>query len=193
MGNIARCLKPLLLLGCLALVMPAMSAAAPKPPIPPAQDSVTGAGINNVCGPLEIDFRSNPIGGNPAGEVRCPPGGTFLTGRVICLNVQGNVALVTSEAGSFDPTSWLLTRVTDNGATGDKVEMQTQQDPDCGGTPRSPSSILGSPATSSWWTPPLPTSKDQCKDGGWRNFPGFKNQGTCVSFVATVGTNHPAG
>jgi hypothetical protein len=40
--------------------------------------------------------------------------------------------------------------------------------------------------------PTLPTSKDQCKNGGWRNFPGFKNQGDCVSFVATGGKNPPA-
>jgi hypothetical protein len=32
--------------------------------------------------------------------------------------------------------------------------------------------------------PALPTSKDQCKNGGWRGFQGFKNQGECVSFVA---------
>lgn len=38
---------------------------------------------------------------------------------------------------------------------------------------------------------PLPTSKDQCKDGGWQNYDGFKNQGDCVSFVATDGTNPP--
>jgi DNA-binding beta-propeller fold protein YncE len=37
--------------------------------------------------------------------------------------------------------------------------------------------------------PPVPTSKDQCKDGGWRNFPQFKNQGDCVSHVATNGNN----
>jgi hypothetical protein len=42
-------------------------------------------------------------------------------------------------------------------------------------------------------SPSLPTSKDQCKNGGWRNFPGFKNQGDCVSFVATGGKNQPAG
>jgi DNA-binding beta-propeller fold protein YncE len=30
-----------------------------------------------------------------------------------------------------------------------------------------------------------PTSKEQCKNGGWRNFPQFKNQGDCVSFVQT--------
>ena len=36
-----------------------------------------------------------------------------------------------------------------------------------------------------------PTSKDQCKDGGYQKFnnPSFKNQGDCVSFVATHGRN----
>jgi hypothetical protein len=38
---------------------------------------------------------------------------------------------------------------------------------------------------------PMPTSKDQCKNGGWKNFLGFKNQGDCVSFVATGGKNQP--
>jgi len=34
-----------------------------------------------------------------------------------------------------------------------------------------------------------PTSKDQCKNGGWQTFdnPTFNNQGDCVSFVATGG------
>jgi hypothetical protein len=46
-------------------------------------------------------------------------------------------------------------------------------------------------------TPPppvVPTSKDQCKNGGYKNYPalGFKNQGDCVSFVATGGRNGPA-
>ena len=30
---------------------------------------------------------------------------------------------------------------------------------------------------------PKPTSKAQCKNGGWRNFPQFKNQGQCIAFV----------
>ena len=40
-----------------------------------------------------------------------------------------------------------------------------------------------------------PTSKAQCKQGGWQSFvnPGaFKNQGDCVSYVATHGKNQPA-
>jgi YVTN family beta-propeller protein len=29
----------------------------------------------------------------------------------------------------------------------------------------------------------VPTSKDQCKNGGWGAFPAFANQGQCVAFV----------
>lgn len=43
----------------------------------------------------------------------------------------------------------------------------------------------------------LPKTKDECKNNGWRNFKDgsatFKNQGDCVSFVATGGKNLPAG
>jgi hypothetical protein len=47
--------------------------------------------------------------------------------------------------------------------------------------------------------PKLPTSKDQCKKGGWQDFKDaegerlFKNQGDCVSYVATGGKNPPSG
>lgn len=40
----------------------------------------------------------------------------------------------------------------------------------------------------------VPTNKDQCKDNGWKSFgTTFKNQGDCVSFVATHGKNQPSG
>jgi hypothetical protein len=39
---------------------------------------------------------------------------------------------------------------------------------------------------------PRPAAKDQCKHGGWRSFGVFKNQGDCVSFVATGAKNPPA-
>lgn len=39
---------------------------------------------------------------------------------------------------------------------------------------------------------PLPTSKSQCKKGGWKDYGDtFKNQGDCESFVATGGKNEP--
>ena len=40
--------------------------------------------------------------------------------------------------------------------------------------------------------PSLPTTKEQCFNGGWQTYKVFKNQGDCVSFVATKGKNLPA-
>lgn len=40
--------------------------------------------------------------------------------------------------------------------------------------------------------PSRPTTKEQCKDGGWQQYGVFANQGDCVSFVATEGRNEPA-
>jgi hypothetical protein len=42
--------------------------------------------------------------------------------------------------------------------------------------------------------PPPPISKGQCDHGGWKSFGStFKNQGDCVSNVATGGKNPPSG
>jgi len=40
-------------------------------------------------------------------------------------------------------------------------------------------------------TPLGPTSTSDCKQGGWQSLGIFKNQGDCVSFVATGGKNQP--
>lgn len=42
--------------------------------------------------------------------------------------------------------------------------------------------------------PTEPTTVDQCKHDGWRDYGDmFKNQGDCVSFVVTDGRNAPDG
>jgi hypothetical protein len=41
--------------------------------------------------------------------------------------------------------------------------------------------------------PELPTSSDQCRNDGYSTYGVFKNQGDCLSFVATLGKNLPAG
>jgi hypothetical protein len=41
--------------------------------------------------------------------------------------------------------------------------------------------------------PPLPTTLAQCMKGGWSSYGMFKNEGDCVSFVATRGKNLPDG
>jgi hypothetical protein len=49
--------------------------------------------------------------------------------------------------------------------------------------------------TSSLAAPTLivPTTKRQCKRGGWRDYPQFKNQGRCVRFVVTGKGTPPSG
>lgn len=39
----------------------------------------------------------------------------------------------------------------------------------------------------------LPSSVDQCKKDGWKAYSMFKNQGDCVSYVASKGKNQPSG
>lgn len=47
--------------------------------------------------------------------------------------------------------------------------------------------------TVAFTSPPVPTSADQCKNGGWKSYGIFKNQGDCVSFVTTHGKNPASG
>jgi hypothetical protein len=160
------------------LSMASVSVAAPKPPPQPLQDTVTGTGTSGFCGgAFRVDVRSGPSGENPTGELAC---GTFFSGPVTCLSVSGNVALLTTQTSQFGAVA---VRITDNGPSADRVEAL----PGIGcPTP------LGSYADMSFTgdivvvdappAPPTPTSKEQCKNGGWAQF-GFKNQGQCVAFV----------
>jgi hypothetical protein len=38
---------------------------------------------------------------------------------------------------------------------------------------------------------PRPETRDDCKKGGWERYGIFRNQGDCVSWVATHGKNEP--
>ena len=38
---------------------------------------------------------------------------------------------------------------------------------------------------------PRPETPDDCKKGGWQRYGIFRNQGDCVSWVATQGKNEP--
>jgi hypothetical protein len=154
----------------------------------PAQDSVTGSGTSSSCGgagQIEVDARSGPNGENPSGFVTC---GTLFSGQVSCLAVSGNVALLNVQSAVFGAVA---VRITDAGATGDTFEAFPVP-----GCPVAAGSYLDFPFSGNLVVvdaPRLPTSKEQCKNGGWRSFGVFRNQGDCVSFVATGGKNPPAG
>jgi hypothetical protein len=188
---------------CLLATVVALGAMLALPNVAGAQvptgDSVVGSGTIRES-LININVSSGPSGENPRGEASATIGGFFgfLSASVDCLAVSGSVGTFAGAIGlsSFDDTHYKFT-VEDNGPTGsppDRVVSATATTPfDC----TEPldfgsfSTLVGDMVVVD--APALPTSKQQCKNGGWRNFPGFKNQGDCVSFVATGGKNPPAG
>ena len=59
------------------------------------------------------------------------------------------------------------------------------------GTPPPVESPTPTTASSTTLPGPLPETRDDCKKGGWERFGVFRNQGDCVSWVATHGKNEP--
>jgi hypothetical protein len=102
-------------------------------------------------------------------------GTTSITGIPVC-RADGGLAFAFS--GSYDAT------ITTPGG-GFHDQGSTDGNGSTLGLSETFSSSLPAPI------PLLPTSAAQCKDGGWRSFGVFKNQGDCVSFVATRGKNLP--
>jgi hypothetical protein len=161
----------------------------------PTQDSVTGTVTLVEGGPsFRFDARSGPSGENPTGTItRLNPAGNIeVVVSVTCLTVEGNRATVAAVTGF--PLERVVAFLEDNDGTGvDRFLGVSGEISDCPLTPPAGASL--SPILSGDLTvvdgSPLPTSKDQCKNGGWRNFGVFKNQGDCVSFVATGGKNPP--
>jgi hypothetical protein len=162
----------------------------------PNQDSVRATGSAFPFDNVDITAQSSPSGQNASGTATVSLAGAgAFSGPVTCLSVTGPVATL-----NFQVSGGVLTaQVVDNGTGVPPDEIQVaavdRAPTDC--SPLAPG--FGIDATfdhggaTVFDAPALPTSKDQCKNGGWRDFPGFKNQGDCVSFVATGGGNGPGG
>ena len=161
----------------------------------PRQDSVSLSGIatTSFFSLSILNATSGPTGENPSGEVAFTALGVFsLRGPVTCLAVDGNTATLNfqDQLGTAGITT---VQVTDDQP--DLLDaIPTGRAPtDCSPLP---TTGFAGPVSGGDITvidaPPLPTSKDECKNDGWRTFGVFKNQGDCVSFVATRGRNSPA-
>jgi hypothetical protein len=145
---------------------------------------------------IELDVQSGPSGENPTGTVSLHFGGgsqPTYPGAVTCLAVNGNQAVIgyagVTEGGAPGPRPFAaavhITDVAGAGSLQDTLVFQEVTPPgptDC--------SSLPPPSGLTWYTDivvhdaHVPTSKDQCKNGGWRNFgTTFKNEGLCVAFV----------
>jgi hypothetical protein len=179
-----------------ALVAPAAVAAQT-----PTQDSAMGSGNTTTFTDIEFAFTSGPSGENPTGSASVFASGIhFTTPSLTCLRVEGNTA---TAAGPLEPQSagFLYGKLTvvDNGPAESGLDIYapdaSTQPFDCS-TPVTGSQnhlingdivVVDAPPP-----PPLPSTKDQCENGGWKTYGVFKNQGDCVSLVATGGKNPPA-
>ncbi len=175
----------LLALACLAIAM--ACSAAPAAAQAPTRDSVTGT-ATSFAGPgvlvtYTLDASSGPTGEDPAGSVRIDLFGP-VDNPVTCLDVQGNRAIVGIAVPS-DPPGGLLIFVTDTGDVGPDTigAVGTASPPEvCSEEPHSEAEAGGNIVVVDA-QPSAPISKDQCKNGGWRNFPQFKSEGQCIKFV----------
>jgi hypothetical protein len=158
----------------------------------PTEDSVLASGtivVVPVVTPhtltLDVRARSGPSGENPTGGISLSDDllGTLLTGPVTCLAVDGNRATV-----QFDTGHGIASVVVSDSP--DSIVLYERATADC--MPFGQGTQFGDAFVTIVDAQPLPTSKEQCINGGWRNYPGFTNQGDCVSFVATGGKNPPA-
>jgi hypothetical protein len=170
-------------------------------------DVESGPAGENAAGTVFL----SSFGTTPGGSASVPSSAT-------CLSVNGRVAII-GVTGSWRPGGLEsrpiagLLRVADAGgpaSRADVIQFAYQSgeplDPPLPG-PTTCSTFPGTfTTTDSFFFPnftnetgdivvtdarPFPTTKDQCKNGGWKSYGVFKNQGDCVSFVATRGKNPP--
>jgi hypothetical protein len=185
--------------GVLALALVLAAPAVASTPV----ESITGSG-HVLATDFTVSVQAGPNGENPTGSLTLS-GFLNFTATPTCVNLVDHAAVSGYEitSGPMTGQGFLVSGV-DNGpppavdeivysgllpapptacpAPGDPPPANLQQ---TGGGPLTSGDITITPA------PALPTSKDQCKDGGWQSFGVFKNQGDCVSFVATHGKHDP--
>jgi hypothetical protein len=203
-------LKKLLLTAsvvCMFVVIPSVASAAALD-----GETLTGTGVSTQC--LDNGDGTSSVGASRRGGYsglavgpvvgtfsRANLGATFNTATGVVTDYGQyttiypddgtNPVTVNIELGSGQGVascldgSWTLnvtgaTYVADNGDTGVVSVSAT-------------GAVGGSGAFTEVFGPRLPTSADQCKKDGWKSYGAFKNQGDCVSYVATKGKNKPAG
>ena len=187
----------ILTVGILAIFLGLASAAlaAPQAP-PPAQDSVTLTGapaaVVFTTFPTyridEIDATSGPSGENPSGRLAFT---VFIRGIVLpidgpvtCLAVRGNTATINVEDQASFPGTIVTVEVIDDQPDAFGASELSRAPTDCSPT-QFGSDIqraLSNGDIAVVDAQPPPTSKSDCKDGGWQRL-GFANQGQCIVFV----------
>ena len=147
----------------------------------------------NTVVPVSIGFASynyifneqivNPDGSLTVNALRIQPltgplQGTVIAGQSVCGVTTEAAPTTTTE----EPTTTTEEPTTTTEATTTTTEATTTT------TTEATTTTTTEATTTTTTEAPgnMPTSKDQCKKGGYENF-GFRNQGQCVSFVASDG------
>jgi hypothetical protein len=157
----------------------------------PTEDSASGTGSTSLSWDFNFAARSGPSGENPTGAGSVTYLDSLTTrGSVNCLNVLGFIAIIgiRGDAGSAYPGVVVT-------AADGEVVADGQDFFDARPSSGEPNQCLITPAPLFPErvtvgdivvrnAPAFPTTKEQCKRGGWRNFgTAFKNEGQCVAFV----------
>jgi hypothetical protein len=201
MRNVTRTAAGLAVAVLLGAVPPATAQA-------PAGDSVTGDLFDRNTGlqVFVLDVHSDRSGGNPSGTLEWHVGGGLgptWSATVTCLSVSGSTAVIGFSGtmfflGDLRPTAGLI-RVVDGGGPSsalDSFETAETQGPPNGAPIPGPTDCSSYPSS---FTPsdsgvnhsgditvidalPLPTTKDQCRRGGWITF-GFSSHAACTAYV----------
>lgn len=176
--------------------LPWSVAAAAPGSASPALDTVnvTGNSANGAYQNINVTAQSGTSGQNATGTVSFLLGGNFLvTGPVTCLSVTGpdhgggtatapTDAVLNAQTNSFGIVTFLFV---DNGGNGRDIMsgIPTGRTPtDCSPFSGGVTDTLTNGRAVVFDAPPRPTSKNDCKNGGYARF-GFENQGQCIAFV----------
>jgi hypothetical protein len=173
------------------MVLGALAAPAVSQGQGPVEDSVTGSG---TAGPYSFvfDAHSGPSGAHPTGTAgfsltEVPS--VFARGPVSCLAVQGDHAVIgiANDPGSVGQGALIEVF----GSNTVAFSIASAPPTDCStGVGNDPVAVT-SGAIAITDARALPMAKAQCKNRGWQTYGAFKNQGECVSFVATGGKSPP--
>ena len=153
-------------------------------------DSVTGSGtarfftpdLAGLTVPFSIDVRSGPTGENPVGSMQL-----FIAfDDPTCLAIRSGGGQVADEAAiNMRNTLFggrVVVRIT-GGTSGPRVIAlaSTSSPTDCAFYPPVSAAEVIEGDIAIVDAPARPTSKAQCKNGGWQAFAIFRNQGECIA------------
>ena len=151
--------------------------------------AVDAAGSTYATGyTLSTDFPTT------AGAAQTSHGGGVYDAFVTKLDAIGSGLLYSTYLGGSDVDVGVGIAVDAEGSAYVTGRTDSTNFPTTAGAAQTTNAGLGDAFVAKFeFVVPLPTSTDQCKNGGWKTFGVFKNQGDCVSFVATKGKNPPSG